>query len=75
MLHRRPYFDHISGALPPGSTYLRGACGVRLKDIQILGDNNERVYERCDMGLLCKWGEVWCSGLGENKYFKVIWLS
>ena len=29
------------------------------------GEGNESVYERWD-GTLCKWSEVWYSGMGEN---------
>ena len=26
-------------------------------------------------GNLCKWSEVWCTGIGEKKLFKVVWSS
>ena len=40
-------------------SYLRGPCSVTRWE----GDGDESVYERT----LCKWSEVWCTGMSEKK--------
>ena len=47
--------------------YLRGACSVTRWE----GKSNGSVFERCGMGP-CVNGVVWCSGMGERKYFVVV---
>ena len=49
---------------------MRGTCGKHDKD-----ESNDSVYERCRMEDLCKGSEVWWSGMDENKYFEMVWLS
>ena len=51
-------------------SYLRGACGVTRWDSL----SNESVYEKCGMGTRSsKWSELWSGGMGEEKYFGVVW--
>ena len=52
------------------NSYLRGTCGVTRWE----GESNESVYKKCGMGP-CANGVVLCSGMGEKKYFEVVWSN
>ena len=43
-----------------------------LADDTVLFAESEEELQRMNS---CKWSEVWCNGLGEKKYFEVVWSS